>query len=203
MKYMFLLSLLFFSNSFFSQIDVDIKFMLRGYFYANSSIEDSISPGGFADFGNQPIKINEKDSFEENSVAMFIDVLMENTFEDDFSGYTLYLSNTTDTVAEFDGQDSRLYIHAQAFVDGSWQDIEYLPSSWCGNSYHIIYLKPNEYWEFEIPKYTGEINTRIRYVLKYNGSEIYSNEYSGGINREQLTVKQGYQPQGIMDPYTD
>jgi hypothetical protein len=99
---------------------------------------------------------------------------------------------------------------------GIWKDIEYLPSSWCGNSYHTLTLEKMNYWAFTTPKYEGEIKTKLRIELKYldpkeksgkrrNRKEmtIYSNEFEGSINPGQFWNKQPYYPNGIMDPYYD
>ena len=90
---------------------------------------------------------------------------------------------------------------------GEWKDIEYLPSSWCGNSYHKIDLEPNAYWSFVIPEYRGAFQTKIRAELKYldkaNKQEkiIYSNAVDATVNPGQFWNKRTYHPSGIMDPY--
>lgn len=47
----------------------------------------------------------------------------------------MYVVNNTTNKITFNAQDSRLYMKMQAKDSaGEWKDIEYLPSSWCGNS---------------------------------------------------------------------
>jgi hypothetical protein len=59
--------------------------------------------------------------------------------------------NTTNDKVQFKAQDSRLYLVAEALNEkNEWVAITYLPSSWCGNSYHEITLDANEYWSFDI-----------------------------------------------------
>ena len=118
---------------------------------------------------------------------------------------------------DFNAQDSRLHMKVQALNSkGEWKDIEYLPRSWCGNSYHTLTLEPNNFWTFLTPIYEGDFKTKLRIELKHIDSEdksekswkkkeitIYSNEYEGSINPGQFWRKQDYYPGGIMDPYND
>ena len=97
-----------------------------------------------------------------------------------------------------------MYLKRQVFYNNKWQDVEYLPSSWCGNSYHNVYIKPNEYWDFIAPCTAGKIEAKFRFKLSVNSnSTIYSNEFTGSFNKSQLKHEQGYKPIGIMDPYTN
>ena len=66
------------------------------------------------------------------------------------------------------------------------------------------------YWKFVIPKFEGEIPTKLRIELQYidalhpkEDKVIYSNIIDGTINPGQLWNKEKYYPQGIMDPYND
>ena len=88
--------------------------------------------------------------------------------------------------------------------EGEWQAIEYLPGSWCGNSYHSVYLKPKHYWSFVAPRYSGSIQTELRFKLQLSPEQIlYSETYVGGVQPEQFELKQGHQPTNLMDPYTE
>ena len=79
-----------------------------------------------------------------------------------------------------------------------------MPSSWCGNSYHSVFIKPNEYWDFTAPCLNGKIESKFRFELYVNEElTIYSNEFNGSFNRKQLKKEQGHKPIGIMDPYND
>ena len=96
----------------------------------------------------------------------------------------------------------------QGVLNAQRKPIEYLPSSWCGNSYHTVFLGPKQYWEFAAPRYNGKIKTRLRIRLEWQKSQfqkltIYSNEFDGSVNAKQFTVQQGHQPTNIMDPYNN
>ena len=105
---------------------------------------------------------------------------------------------------------------------GVWRDIEYLPNSWCGNSYHQVVLPENHYWTFVTPVYEGCYYTKLRIELssidpsKHKGSKarrefgtikeelvLYSNEFEGSINPAQFWRRPEYQSGGIMDPYNE
>jgi hypothetical protein len=110
----------------------------------------------------------------------------------------------------FAAQDSRLYMNMQALdAQNNWRDIEYLPSSWCGNSYHTTALDPQHFWQFAMPVFKGIMQTRIRLKLRIQRedtkkqNEFYSNEVKASINPAQFWRKEDYYPNGIMDPYND
>lgn len=191
---------------------LDIDYMYRGYFYAystpaNRKEEES---GGWAVSHNIPKPVNPND-FPGNALAITIQTNTVDTFAGEFTGYRLYITNTTGDTIHFNAQDSRLYMNLQAQdKQGEWKDIEYLPSSWCGNSYHTLALEPNAGWRFTIPDYHGEIQTKIRAKLRYIDAQhpkedkiVYSNTISGSINPGQFWNKRTYYPGGIMDPYND
>ncbi|RXK62329.1 hypothetical protein ESA94_04775 [Lacibacter luteus] len=184
--------------------DLNIKYKLRGQIYAHSSIEDTTAAGGFGSSDNLAKQINDSIIFDETGIFLKIDTTKIVSIADKFNGYNLFLGNKTDTILKLEASDSRLSIIAEAFYKNEWQAIEYLPSSWCGNSYHNVYLKTNQFWAFVIPRFTGKIKTKIRYKLLISkGNYIYSNEINASINKGQLTEKQGHKSQGLMDPYID
>lgn len=184
--------------------DLNINFMLRGHIYAKSSIVDTTALGGFGGSDNLPQEINESLTLATNGLLLKIDTIQTTTINDKYNGYKLYIANKTDTIVRLDASDSRLSVIAEVFYKGAWKSIEYLPSSWCGNSYHDVYLKQNEYWEFDIPKFTGKIKTKLRYKLILGKDKyLYSNEIFTSINKGQLKNKEGHKPNGIMDPYND
>ena len=190
---------------------LNIDFMNRGYFYAYSSVGGSGTghSGGWYESANFPKKINR--TFNRDSLSVTIAVNEADTFAARYSGYHLYISNTTKDTIDFHAQDSRLYVKLQALNSkGEWKDIEYLPSSWCGNSYHILHLEPGAYWKFIVPDYDGEFKTKVRAELKYidkadpkKDKTVYSNIIEAGINPGQFWNKRKYYPGGLMDPYND
>lgn len=191
---------------------LNIDFMNRGYFYAYSTPKNTEADesGGWAVSPNLPTKISDT-WFPDNSLGITIDTKLTDTFTNQFYGFKLFVSNTTADTIKFNAQDSRLYLKLQAQNNkGEWKDIEYLPSSWCGNSYHRVELEPGAFWDFTIPKYNGEFQTKIRAELKYIYNDnprtervVYSNVINGSINPGQFWNKRTYYPNGLMDPYND
>lgn len=189
---------------------LNIDYMNRGYFYAYSSMGDPETghSGGWALSSNTPKKIKGS-VFPAIQPEITIDTTVVDTFAAKYYGYTLLVSNSTRDTIQFHAQDSRLYVKLQAQDSkGEWKDIEYLPNSWCGNSYHTIDLEPGAYWRFTIPNYQGEIKTRIRAELKYidrydrkNDRTVYSNIINGSVNPAQFWNKRRYSPENFMDPY--
>jgi hypothetical protein len=191
---------------------LNIDFMNRGYFYAYSTPKNTEADysGGWATSPNKP-KIITDIKFPNNSLSITIDTNNIDRFANDFFGFNLFISNTTIDTVKLNAQDSRLYMKLQAQNSkGEWKDIEYLPSSWCGNSYHKIELEPNAFWKFTIPNYNGEFQTKIRAELRYIDNDnlktekvVYSNIINGSINPGQFWNKRTYYPNGLMDPYND
>ncbi len=184
--------------------DLNINFMLRGHVYAQSSVVDSLAPGGFGGSDNLPQKIDARSNFSENGFFLKIDTTALVSISGKYNGYNLFIINKSDSIVQLEVSDSRLYAIAEIYYKEKWQPIEYLPHSWCGNSYYNVYLKQNEYWSFPIPKFSGKIKTKLRYRLMIGKDKyVYSNIISAGINKGQLTRKEEHVPNGIMDPYND
>lgn len=201
MKTRFILMILV-SVASFAQQDLNVEYKLRATIYASTSIEDTSALGGFGVSDNRPKPVKER--FREKGFFLKINPDEHVVIAGKFNGFKLYIVNASDSIAGIVASDSRLPVVAQAFIDNTWQDIEYLPSSWCGNSYHKVSLKPGEFWEFDVPRFAGAIKTTLRYKITLNdGKELYSNLVKAGINRKQLTEKQGHSPQGLMDPYNE
>jgi hypothetical protein len=193
------------SISFFGQNkDLNIDFMLRGTIYAKSSIIDTLAFGGFGESDNSPKELTDSFNFEGNGICLYIDTAQIVTFYQKYNGYKFYIINKTGNMLKFSASESRLNVVAEAFFDKKWQPIEYLPSSWCGNSYHTMALKNNEYWEFTIPKFSGKTTAKIRYKLTLDDEIcIYSNEINTKINKAQATNKKKYYSRDMMDPYDE
>jgi len=196
--------------------NLNIDFMNRGYFYAYSK-PNKKDIGGFGSSENIPKKISRTDNFTPKTLSVSVRTEIRDSIFGDCNGITIFIANTSKKKIDFNAQDSRLYMKVQALNSkGEWKDIEYLPSSWCGNSYHTLTLEPKHFWTFLTPIYEGDLKTKLRVELKYidptDKSEkrwerkeitIYSNEYEGSINPGQFWRKQDYYPGGIMDPYND
>jgi hypothetical protein len=183
---------------------VNVSHMLRGYFFAASPIRDPKALGGFGGSDNLPASLDR--DVPPNAVSLI--ALPEELVPFDRSqrGFRVILANTTERRVAFAASDSRLRIVREALSpEGEWKAIEYLPSSWCGNSYHEVFLPPGHSWSFSAPVYAGAIETRMRFVLRGSseGEAIYSNEFPGAVNKEQFSIRQGHTPTSLMDPYND
>ena len=192
----------------------NIDYMNRGYFYANSDKTEGLGGWGKSDNYAKdiiPKEIADKASLKD-SIVMWIDTENVVPLAKRYKGRYVFVSNVSDREIELDAQDSRLYAKMQALnQEGKWQDIEYLPSSWCGNSYHTITLKPNHTWKFLTPIYKGTFKTQLRLalIIKNNYRDenkstiLYSKPVNGSINLSQFWRKPDYFPRGLMDPYFD
>ena len=181
----------------------NFRFMLRGYCYAESKIVDPDAPGGFGGSNNLSGPIGKDKPVRKGEYYLIAQPKESGVFAQRYKGTKLLLINATKEKVAFPAQDSRLYIIQEAKDEnGEWRPIEYLPSSWCGNSYHQVFLEPNKYWSFTAPRYGGSFKTKLRFKLE-GDNPIYSNEFEGSINKEQFSIKQGHHPTSIMDPYYD
>jgi hypothetical protein len=202
--------------------EVDVDFMVRGYCTASSSMDRKTRKrwrklngfGGWGTSGNEAKPIAKTLGFPRHALTLVARPADTARFGRTYPGFHLYLANTTRKTIDFTAQDSRLNINMQALDrDGQWKDIEYLPSSWCGNSYHKVALRSAQYWQFTLPQYHGGFKTRLRAALRYSlpGKDeaeptqvfMYSNEFEGSVNPGQFWRKEGYTPSGIMDPYNE
>ena len=185
---------------------MNVKFKIRGYFYAGSNQIDSTAYGGWYIDKNVPQKLNAEIAgfTKSNNLKLVVKPEMTAEYIEGIAGFKVFVINKSDSVMELPAQDSRLYLVRQVFYQDEWRNVEYLPSSWCGNSYHNVYINPNEYWEFTAPCLKGKIEAKFRFQLYVNENlTIYSNEFDGSFNRRQLRKEQGYKPMGFMDPYNN
>ncbi len=197
-------------NLSFGQTCLDVDYKLRGYFYVGTSQIDSTALGGFYQDKNIPKQVNSKiDGISKpNTFQIVVQTDSIVTFTEKTTGFKVFIVNTSDSIVKLPAQDSRIYLKRQVFYKNKWQDIEYLPSSWCGNSYHSVFIRPNEYWDLEAPCIEGKIPAKFRFQLlvdntsaMYADPNIYSNEFYGSFNKSQLTKEEEHEPMGIMDPY--
>jgi hypothetical protein len=180
--------------------------MNRAHFYASSE-ELSGSFGGYGRSENKS-KYDSSNDFTEGKLNLILDFNEDITYGA-YKGFKLIIHNGLNNRVYFDAQDSRLEMLMQAKnKKGEWQNIEYLPESWCGNSYHILHLKQNEYWEFTAPVYEGSFQTECRLTLNYKLDHkdktietIYSEPFKMNVNPGQFWNQSWYSPKGIMDPY--
>lgn len=187
---------------------LNIDYMLRGSFYAASPPDERYAGyGGWGGSHNQSQKIFDHSAFEQGKIVLQVDTTTARRYAGKYEGYSLALANTGADTLVLSAQDSRLYMRLQAQDEkGEWRNVMYLPSSWCGNSYHEVFLAPGEYWSFATPAMAGGFRTRLRIELqtqRNEGAVYYSNEYEGSVNPAQFWRKRDYAPNSIMDPYDD
>jgi hypothetical protein len=187
---------------------VKVDYMLRGYFYAGSPQSEGLGGNGGSD--NMPRQIGEisDDLTATDGLHVLAQVDEERPFARHYDGFRVIVANASSQPMRFAAQDSRLAIvHEALDPTGKWSPIEYLPSSWCGNSYHTLTLPARMYWEFAAPHYEGDFATRLRIrVAVRDGNRerfTYSDEFVSRIHRAQFRDRQGHQPSGLMDPYFD
>jgi hypothetical protein len=167
---------------------VEASGKLEGIYPVGSRIEDRKAAGGFGPCSNLPKNLGDKGwglagavsivAFPDEPVAYFKHL-----------GIALRVINRTDKTVAFRACDSALSIVPEALAtDGKWCEIETLPQAICGNSFHHVFLEPNQYWEFPARTYDGRTNTKIRFRLDPGEDQpaIYSNEYGGKIAKGQL-----------------
>lgn len=192
--------------------ELNIDYMYRGYYYVTSRDNKELEVIGswFRSYSNSD-SITLESKGNNHSLHMVLNPEKSTIWLEKYSGMELVVANTSTDTLYFAAQDSRLYLKIQAQnKNGEWKDIEYLPSSWCGNSYHTLFLAPNEQWKFAAPVYHGEFKTKLRAQLLYlkdkkqkTDNVIYSNEIEGTFNPGQFFNRREYFPGGLMDPYNE
>jgi hypothetical protein len=162
--------------------------MLSGYCHAGSRIRDRRALGGFWASRNFPKRINDLVKRPKPMLYLLALPDEETVFSQRYKGGTLLLVNGTNKTSRFSATDSRIGIVQEAKdKDGCWKPIEHLPSSWCGNSYHGVFLEPKDCWVFSTPRYEGSIKTTLRFTLPLSvGKVIHSNEFEGSVNPGQF-----------------
>jgi hypothetical protein len=160
-----------------------------GNYAAGSPIHDDQALGGFASSGNMPQRITDDMKYVRGRLQLIAQP-QANESVSGGGGMRLLLINATAEQVALQATDSRLAIVQEAKDEsGNWQAIEAAPSSWCGNSYHRIFLPAGQYWSFLAPVYDGDFATTLRFHLDGidGGRSVYSHEFAGSINLEQFT----------------
>jgi hypothetical protein len=181
---------------------IETNLMLRSFCSAASEVNDNTAPGGFARSSNHARKVSSSNRAKGLYLFAEPEVVLQ---LGKHPAMRLSLINKTDKLLTFAACDSRLDIVQEALdEDGEWKPIEYFPRSWCGNSYHRVFLAPNDFWEFPVFRYSGSFLTQLRFALTLSDrSVIYSNTFAGSINFEQFYDKEGHNATNIMDPYNE
>jgi len=167
---------------------VTAKEKMPGIYPAGSRIKDADALGGFGPCDNYPKDLAGKDwgakamvsiiAFHDEPVAYF-----------KHRGFALRVVNRTPEVVPFTACDSALSIVREAQdAGGVWREIESLPETSCGNSFHRVFLGPGQYWEFPARVYSGPMKTKLRFRLERGNGQpaIYSNEFDGQVTAAQF-----------------
>ena len=164
------------------------KVMQAASCFAGNEENDPRALGGYGASNNLPKRLSGKEKIKEGDVYLEITQGREVLFQKKYEGLLLRLINGGAKKTAIDASDSRVAIVQEAQTkDGIWKEIEYLPSSWCGNSFHHVYLEPKQFWEFTVPRYSGPLKTNIRFKLVLSPTRtIYSSTYPGGIFPQQF-----------------
>ncbi len=149
--------------------------------------------GGFGESGNRQRDIKDASRYPAGALSLQVRTDLKDTFNLAYQGYQVYLVNRTTQQEKLPAQDGGLFMLMEAQdKDGVWRDIEYHPSSWCGNSYHTLILDPGKCWQFKAPVYEGDFKTKLRLSLTLtsrHSSEpvtLYSNTFNGSVNPAQF-----------------
>lgn len=179
---------------------LNIDYMLDGYIYAQSPAKkELVAFGGFSEKGALPMLNDPKQKFPDKALSIIIKTNEKAVFGNNSLAFKAYVVNTTKDTVYFDVEDSRMEMILEAKDEhGTWRNIEFLPRTFCGNSYHMIYLAPDYHWVFNIPKYDGAFKTMLRAKLVYkkeyehrNMEVLYSNEFEGSVNPAQFWRQRG------------
>jgi hypothetical protein len=163
-----------------------VKFMLRGYCLAGSRV-DPKALGGFGGSENWPQEATYTHKGVQGRLTLLALPERFVPFAEKYDGFRLLLINRTGKETAFQASDSLLSIVQEAKDPmGKWRPVEYIPSSWCGNSYHRVFLPNDRYWEFAAPRYSGPYRTKLRFVLK-GEPDLVSNEFEGSVDPAQFS----------------
>jgi hypothetical protein len=96
-------------------------------------------------------------------------------------------NNTKDTLSILTYIGQTIFGIQEAMNEkGIWQPIEYMVNDRCGNSGDDLYLAPQNFVKFYIPRYYGNFKTRMRLRLILIDGVTFSNEWEGSIDKQQF-----------------
>jgi hypothetical protein len=162
----------------------------RGWYCAGSKLTDDKALGGFGPCDNFPKKCANESPGTKGQLSL-VAYPAEVVDLGKRKALLLRLVNRTDKVMAFSACDSQLYIVQEALDGtGQWKRLETFPDTFCGNSFHRVFLEPNEYWEFFALPRDDSFKTKLRFRLEPGGERgiaegggaLYSNEYEGSID---------------------
>lgn len=163
---------------------------LEGIYPAGSRIPDHRA-FGFGRWNNFPKPLGDRNWGKKGELSLIaFDAEPIAYFK--HQGLAVRLVNRSHKTAAFLASDSSLFMAQEALdPQGQWRPIETVPAPFCGNSFHRVFLEPNQYWEFKARVYEGTFKTKLRFRLT-NGERdedsrpIFSNEFEGRIALAQF-----------------
>jgi hypothetical protein len=164
----------------------DVNKMITSNIHAQSSKIDSIELYGWGNSATVPNPIPQDSFNTRTDFFVVIDTSEIIPIDQKYTGYHLCVGNKSTRVAQLPASDNKLYVIAEVFYKNQWRPIEYIHGSSCGNSYHHVYLAPEEYWKFQVVQYRGNIPTKLRYKLETLAGNIYSTPINASFNIGQL-----------------
>jgi hypothetical protein len=160
---------------------------LAGIYPVGSWIPDRSAPGGFGPCDNYPFDLGKVTWGTEGAISL-VAFLDEPVAYFKFRGVAVRLINRSGEVASFPACDSCLPLVQEAQdKEGRWRPIESSRAAICGNSFHRVFLGPDQYWQFPARLYSGAIKTKVRFRLNCDkGPPLYSNEFDGAVSAAQF-----------------
>ena len=138
-------------------------------------------------------KVFTHDKTVEQKTGLVLEVIPGQRVKYDhlIAGRRLHLTNWSDTTISKAVSYLDVQVVCQVLNDqGEWQDIEnpLRDQSFCGNEREIfeLTLKKGAYLKLKAPCYAGTTPVRMRYRLHCKDLTVYSDEFEGYINPEQL-----------------
>ncbi len=165
---------------------LDPTFHLRPYHdpYRNSVQQSVLQASKPIDASVAPLNID---------VGLFLVPGPTLPWNDQYMGRKVQLYNTTNKIRAIPTSDYALFVVTEAMDDeGRWRALEDYREGNCDYSYFTVNLEPRHYWEFIVPIYEGNLQTRMRYVLSLGGDKVaYSEEFDGSVAPELLGTAWG------------
>lgn len=167
---------------------VEASEKMPGIYPVGSRIKDREALGGFGPCDNFPHDLAGRDWGTKGAVAL---VAFPNEPVAYFKhrGFALRVVNRTSEAVSFEACDSSLSVIREAQdAGGVWREIETGPQAICGNSFHQVFLGPDQLWQFPAREYAGPRKTKLRFRLDPGGGRpaLYSNEFDGQVTTAQL-----------------
>lgn len=148
------------------------------------SVFSSMAEHGFEGYDNF---VRHRNFNYARTLSLFLDTTDITVYKDKYFAYKLYLINGTKDTVRIPVQDTKLKIIHQALNEvNEWQDLENFINSFCAHSYCNYKLPPDGYQIFPAVFFKGAYRTKFRYKLTLYDKEIYSNSYTGYMNKGQF-----------------